>query len=147
MCHGIEYVREDERVVVYFVVQGAELPIRRRSGAVEFVRWGARGDRYLSDDNTPGYLLKFPVGGWASRESIASGSWQKFEPRPVRIVASRFVFDDARLGPHYFALTRGEYIQGLLAASGTHTRVYVVTVAPPARHASLAMWPRVLKAR
>ena len=147
MCDGIEYLLEDERVVVPFDVEGAELPVRKRSGAVEFVRWGARGDRYLSDDNTPGYLLKFPVGGWASRESIASGAWQKFEPRPVRIVASRFVFDDALLGPRYFALSRGEYIQGLLALSGTHERVYVVTVSPPPENAAFRIWPRVLKAR
>lgn len=148
MCHGIEYVLEDERVVVYFDVLGAELPIRKRSGAVDFVRWGARGDRYLADDNTPGYLLKFPLGGFASRESIQKGAWQKFEPKPVRIVASRFVFDDARLGPRFFALARGEYIQGLLAVSGTHRRVYVVTVAPPAEHEeAFETWPRVVKTR
>ena len=147
MCHGIEYVLEDERVVVYFDVQGAELPIRRKSGAVEFVRWGARGERYLADDNTPGYLLKFPVGGWASRDSIGSGAWQKFEPRPVRILASRFVFDHALTGPRFFALERGEYIQGLLAASGTHRRVYVVTVSPPAQHRDFPTWPRVIRAR
>ena len=147
MCNGIEYVLEEERVVVYFDVQGAELPIRKRSGAVEFVRWGARGDRYLSDDNTPGYLLKFPVGGWASRESIASGAWQKFEPKPVRIVASRFMYDDAMLGARFFALERGEYIQGLLATSGTHRRVYVVTVPTPPQRGSFDAWPRVVKPR
>lgn len=147
MCHGIEYVLEDERLVVYFDARGAQVPVRRRSGAVEFMPWGARGERYLSDDNTPGYLLKFPVGGWASRESIRSGAWQKFEPRPVRIVASRFVFVDAQLGARYFELKRGEYIQGLLAASGTQRRVYVVTVEPPAEHRGLQAWPRVVKPR
>ena len=148
MCDGIEYVLEDERVVVHFDIQGAELPIRMRGGAVQFVRWGARGERYLSDDNTPGYLLKFPVGGWASRESIQSGAWQKFEPRPVRIVAARFLFEDDRLGAHFFALDRGEYIQGLLAMSGTHRRVYVVTTSPPAQHAdAFDRWPRIIRPR
>src|SRR5215217_797419 len=124
MCNAIEYILEDERVVVYFDVQGAELPLRKKSGAVEFVRWGARGERYLSDDNTPGYLLKFPIGGWASRESIAAGAWQKFEPVPVRIVAARFILVDGQLGPVFYALERGEYIQGLLARTGGQQRVY-----------------------
>lgn len=148
MCHGIEYVRDDERIVVYFDLQRAELPVRKRSGAVEFLRWGARGDRYLEHDNTPGYLLKFPVGGWATRDSIRDGAWQKFEPVPVRIVASRFVFIDAQLGPVFFGLSRGEYIQGLLARTAGQSRVYVVTVGPPAEHATKwEFWPRIVRAR
>jgi hypothetical protein len=148
MCHGIEYVRDDERVVVYFDLERATLPVRKRSGAVEFLPWGARGDRYLTLDNTPGYLLKFPVGGWASRDSIREGAWQKFEPVPVRIVASRFVLVDGQLGPVFHALERGEYIQGLLARTGGQRRVYVVTVEPPAEHTGRwQLWPRIIKAR
>lgn len=147
MCHGIEYVRDDERVVVYFDLERAELPVRKRSGAVEFLPWGARDDRYLAYDNTPGYLLKFPVGGWAPRDAIRSGAWQKFEPLPVRVVASRFVLVDGQLGPVFFALKPGEYIQGLLARSGAQRRVYVVTVDPPAEHANKwQLWPRIVKA-
>jgi hypothetical protein len=148
MCHGVEYFREGQRVLVYFDVAHAELPVRKRSGAIEFVTWGARGERYLSDDNTPGYLLKFPVGGWAARGSILAGAWEKFEPRPVRIVASRFVFNHAQLGPLFFALDRGEYIQGLLAQAALQRRVYVVTVPAPPEHADrLDEWPRVIKSR
>ena len=147
MCHGIEYVRDDERIVVYFDIERAEVPVRKRSGAVEFLPWGARGDRYHIRDNTPGYLLKFPVGGWASRESIRAGEWQKFEPVPVRIVASRFVFVDGQLGPVFHALAAGEYIQGLLARAGGQRRVYVVTVDPPHEHAERRdFWPRIIKA-
>jgi hypothetical protein len=148
MCHGIEYFREGERVLVYFDAPSPELPVRKRSGAIEFVTWGARGERYLSDDNTPGYLLKFPLGGWAARASILAGEWEKFEPRPVRIVASRFVFTHAQLGPLFFALARGEYIQGLLAQTALQRRVYVVTVPAPPEHAErLAEWPRVITSR
>jgi hypothetical protein len=147
MCHGIEYVRDDERVVVYFDVAGAELPVRRRSGAIEFITWGARGERYVSGDNTPGYLQKFPVGGWAAREEIRAGAWQKFEPLPVRIAASRFVLVHAQLGAVCFDLAPAEYIQGLLARTGGQRRVYVVTVAPPAEHAEKwNLWPRIVAA-
>ena len=146
MCDGIEYIRDGERVVVYFDVQGAQLPVRKKTGAVEFVTWGARGDRYLSDDNTPGYLLKFPVGACARRESIRAGAWQKFDPRPVRIVASHFIYVDGQLGSVFFALARGEYIQGLLAETGAQRRVYVVTVPAPPEHArKWPDWPRIVR--
>jgi hypothetical protein len=148
MCDGIEYVRDDERIVVYFDLERAQLPVRKRSGAVQFVAWGARGDRYLTSDNTPGYLLKFPVGGCASRDSIREGAWQKFEPRPVRIVASRFILTDSRVGSVFFALKPGEYIQGLLAHTAGQQRVYVVTVEPPDEHAGKwRSWPRVITSR
>ena len=148
MCHGIEYVRDDERVVVYFDLERAELPVRKKSGAVQFLPWGARGDSYLIRDNTPGYLLKFPVGGWASRDSIREGAWQKFEPVPVRIAASRFVLVDGQLGPVFFALEPGEYIQGLLARTAGQRRVYVVTIDPPGEHAARwQFWPRIVRAR
>jgi hypothetical protein len=148
MCVGIEYVRAGERVSVYFDTPGAELPVRTRGGVVQFLPWGARRETYLTDDNTPGYLLKFPIGGWASLESIRNNEWRPFEPQPVRIAASRFVQLDAMLGPCYFELERGEFIQGLLARITEYRRVYVVTVPAPAEHADKwREWPRIVRAR
>jgi len=57
----------------------------------------------------------------------------------VRIVASRIIQLDRMVGPVYFPLNPGEFIQGLLASIGHHERVYVVTVPPPAEHAD--RWP------
>lgn len=148
MCDVIEYVRDGERMLVYFDMHHPELPVRRRCGAIDFVTWGARGDRYLSDDNTPGYLLKFPLGGRATRESVLSGAWEKFEPRPVRIVASRFALAHPQLGPVFFALARGEYIQGLLAQTGAQRRVYIVTVDAPGQYSEQwSEWPRIVTSR
>jgi len=49
------------------------------------------------------------------------------------------------IGPVYFALKAGEFIQGLLASIGSHERVYVVTVPPPAEHADRwPEWPRIV---
>jgi hypothetical protein len=148
MCDAIEYLRDGESVLVYFDTAQPELPVRKRSGAIEFITWGARRDRYLSDDNTPGYLLKFPIGGRATHESVLAGAWERFEPRPVRIVASRFVVADRRLGPMFFSLQRGEFIQGLLAQTGAQRRVYIVTVDAPAEHqARCSEWPRIVRKR
>ena len=50
--------------------------------------------------------------------------------------------------PCYFALSAGEFIQGLIATVTSHQRVYVVTVPAPAEHArEWAEWPRIVRAR
>jgi hypothetical protein len=65
----------------------------------------------------------------------------------VRILAARFVQANEWQAPCYFALTAGEFIQGLLATITRHKRVYVVTVPLPAEHAGeVWQWPRIVGA-
>jgi hypothetical protein len=88
------------------------------------------------------------MGGRATRESVLSGAWERFEPRPVRVVASRFMLADAQLGPIFFSLRRGEFIQGLLAQTGAQRRLYIVTVdAPPEQRERWREWPRIVRSR
>ena len=146
MCDGIEYFLDGERkTAAYGHSTDEQLPVRARGGAIVFYRWGVLGKVYFADDNLPGWGLKFPETAWASLASIRGGEWAKFEPRPVRIFASRFVcFDPAWEQPRYFALKPGEFIQGLLARINHNARVYVVTVPPPAEYADFQRWPRVV---
>jgi hypothetical protein len=146
MCDGVEYFLDGERVTVYFGEPGAELPIRTRAGAIAFLRWGALGKYYFSDDNRAGWGRKFPEGGWASLASIRAGEWTTLEPRPVRIMASRFIHVNSWQVPRYFSLKRGEFIQGLLAQIDVHRRVYVVTVPPPSSESpeEWKEWPRII---
>ena len=51
MCAGIEYLRDGERVCVYFGSPRVELPVRRRDGGISFFRWGALRACYYADDN------------------------------------------------------------------------------------------------
>ncbi|MGZ5171885.1 MAG: hypothetical protein ACXWCY_31120, partial [Burkholderiales bacterium] len=90
MCVGIEYFLDGKPVTVYFDSERPELPVRLRRGAIAFYRWGTRG-RIYSDDNTPGWLQKFPEGGYAPLDSIRAERWSRYEPQPVRILASRFI--------------------------------------------------------
>lgn len=146
MCDGIEYFLDCERVTVYFSQPGAELPVRERGGAIAFYHWGALGKYYFSNDNLAGWGAKFPEGGWASLQSIRAGKWDTLEPRPVRIMASRFVQMNSWQIPCYFELKPGEFIQGLVANINFHHRVYVVTVPPPMDHAEdWQEWPRIIK--
>ena len=43
MSGGIDYVRDGERVAVYFDSTSPDLPVRMRGGAIRFYRWGAIG--------------------------------------------------------------------------------------------------------
>jgi len=76
---------------------------------------------------------------------LRADKWTAFAPRPVRIVASGIIQLDRMIGPVYFALEAGEFIQGLLASIGNHERVYVVTVPSAAEHADRwPEWPRIV---
>jgi len=49
------------------------------------------------------------------------------------------------IGPVYYPLKAGEFIQGLLASIGHHERVYVVSVPSAAEYAGRwPQWPRVI---
>ena len=63
----------------------------------------------------------------------------------MRIVALRVIQLDRMIGPVYFPLNAGEFIQGLLASIGHHERVYVVTVPSAAEYADRwPEWPRTI---
>lgn len=145
MCVGIEYFRDGEQITVHFDSEAAELPVRVRGGFIAFYRWGARHAAYISADNIGGHVRKFPETGWLSLESIRAGQWDTFEPRPVRILASRFICVSSWQVPCYFALKPGEFIQGMLATITPYRRVYVVTVPPPVEYADeWEDWPRII---
>lgn len=125
---------------VYLDTDRAELPVRLRGGAIGFYRWGARRATYYVSDNVPGWGAKFPETEWVSLEEIRAGKWAWLEPRPVRILAARFLQVDS------WGVSRHEFIQGLLAhITPHHYRVYVVTVPLPAEHAAEQwQWPRIV---
>ena len=135
MCIGIEYFIDGERQTVYFDSKVPELPVLGHGAGLGFYRWGVRGPTYHLSDNTPGWLQKFPETGWAPLAEIRAGKWERYEPQPVRIIASRFIQVNSWLVPCYFSLEPGEFIQGLLATITHDHRVYVVTVPAPPQHA------------
>ena len=125
-------------------------PARALAGKAEQL-----GTWFESHRRAPCLLLRRRQPEW-SREVISgrelrpvrghTKQWASYEPRPVLILASRIIqIDPVRMGPAYFPLGRGEFIQCLLASIGDHQRVYVVTVPAPAQYAGRwADWPRVV---
>ena len=67
----MEYLRDGERMCVYFGSPRVELPVRRRDGAISFLPWGALGSGlYADDDNFPGHAKRFPEEHCARLEDI-----------------------------------------------------------------------------
>ena len=84
------------------------------------------------------------MGGWARLESIRAGSWDHWQPRPVRLQLEGFMEKDIQGKSHWFELTAGQWIQGLVARHGVEQRVYVVTIHPEMPEAIHARWPRLI---
>lgn len=87
---------------------------------------------------------RLPLGGWARLDSIYGGRWDKWSPRPVRLPVSSFMEKNFEGVSHWFDITKGKWIQGLVAHNGHERRVYVVTIEPEMEDMQFDRWPRVL---
>ena len=134
MCGGVEYTHKDEKVTTYFPNPKAHLPVRTRNGGIKLMPWGRRKHQ----------IGQLPVGGWARLESIEKGTWDRWFPKPVKIIIDRFMEKDIENNSHWFELTRGQCIQGLLARHDKETRIYVVTIVPEMPDAIHERWPRII---
>ncbi len=134
MCGGVYYEYLEEHVRVYFPNPKAQLPVRKKDGSVVLMPWGRRKEQ-------PGAL---PMGGWARLDSIHAGRWDKWFPIPVRLPIISFMEKDVEGNSHWYDLTKGKYIQGLIAKNGVEQRVYIVTIQPEMADAVHDRWPRII---
>ena len=133
MCGGVQYSYQGEMKRVYFPNPHALLPVRLKNGDISYLPWGRR-------ETQPGRL---PLGGWARHQSIQQGVWNKWFPKPVKIIVDQFMEKDKNSESHWFELTKGQWIQGLLASNGDEKRLYVVTITPILQSAIHDRWPRL----
>ncbi len=134
MCGGVYYSFEGEDIRVYFPNPKAKLPVMKRGGSLVLLPWGRRQEQKGS----------LPLGGWARLESVHAGRWDKWFPVPVKLPIKSFMEKDIIGNSHWFDLTRGKYIQGLVARNGKEQRIYVVTVDPEMSDAVHERWPRIV---
>jgi len=134
MCGGVYYYHNNQDVRVYFPNPKATLPVITKNKEIELLPWGRRKEQQ-------GHL---PMGGWARLDSIYSGRWDKWFPIPVKIPVKQFMEKDIEGNSHWFDLTNGQYIQGLVARDKYERRIYVVTVTPELSEAVHDRWPRIL---
>jgi len=133
MCGGVFYVHKGEEYRYYFPNPKAVLPVKKKDGEVILLPWGRRKKQ----------VGQLPNGGWARLDSIYAGRWERFSPISVKIPVSQFMEKDIEGTSHWFDVTKGKWIQGLVARAGQEQRVYVVTVEPEMEDAVHDRWPRI----
>jgi hypothetical protein len=134
MCDGVYYSISDGDVRLYFPNPRARLPVRTRAGSTQLLGWGRR----------PGQTGKLPLGGWARLDSIYEGRWDRWLPIPVKVPVKSFMEQDIEGHSHWYDLTKGQWIQGLVARYRHERRVYVVTIEPQLADAVYTRWPRIM---
>ena len=134
MCGGVYYIHEGQESRVYFPNPKAVLPVREKDKSIVLLPWGRRKEQQ-------GHL---PMGGWARLDSIYAGRWDKWFPVPVKIPIKQFMEKDIQGNSHWFDITKGQFIQGLIARDKYEQRVYVVTITPEFEDAVHDRWPRIL---
>lgn len=134
MCSGVYYRHNEQDVRVYFSMRNAVIAVKGKYGDVVLLPWGRR----------KGQVGKLPLGGWARLETVYAGRWDQWFPVPVKLPVIAFMEQDIEGRQHWYELTRGQWIQGLVARSRHERRLYVVTVEPELEDAMHTRWPRVL---
>jgi len=134
MCGGVYYTIEQQDTRVYFPNPKACLPVIMKNKKIELIPWGRR-------EKQAGRL---PLGGWARLDSIYAGRWDRWFPKPVKLPIKSFMEKDIMRQSHWFDLTKGQCIQGLIARDNNEQRIYVVTVAPERDDAVHDRWPRIV---
>jgi hypothetical protein len=134
MCGGVYYLIDGQEARTYFPNPKAQLPVKMRDGSLVLLPWGRR-------KNQAG---KLPMGGWARLDSIYGGRWDRWFPTPVKLMISQFMEKDIEGNSHWYDLTPGKWVQGLVAHWDNERRVYVVTITPEHEDAVHERWPRIL---
>ena len=134
MCAGVYYTIDGTDVRLYFPNPKAQLPVRMRDGHAELLPWGRRHEQ----------SGELPLGGWARLDGIYAGRWDRWMPVPVRLPVKSFMERDFEGHSHWYDLTKGQWIQGLVARERHERRVYVVTVEPELADTPHERWPRIM---
>lgn len=134
MCNGVRYLIGSEVIQTYFPNPKSTLPIKQKNGDVLQVPWGRRKEQ----------LGKLPATGWARLDSIHAGKWDRFTPVPVKLPLLEFAEKDISGKNHWYEITKGQIVQGLLARLGHEQRVYVVTIEPEFDGNGHDRWPRLM---
>lgn len=134
MPEAIIFHHQSQPQTIYFARTNAVLPILMPSGEIKLVTWGRRQQE----------PSEMPLGGWARLPSIHNGKWSLYTPKPVRLAVTKFMQSDFEGRTHWYEVTRGQYIQGLLAHHENEYRVYIVTIIPELLDICHERWPRII---
>jgi hypothetical protein len=136
MCRAVRYQFEGEEYEPYFTSPLARLPVRMKNGQQLLVPWGRRPREQCTSPFGPGIRLS----------AIQSGLWDHLIPKPVKIVVQHFMESDVTGKPHWFQVTAGQYLQGMLIQQKQGYRVYIVQLDCNSSDICFEQWPRIVSA-
>ena len=134
MCRAVRFEFEGQQFEYHFTQYRARLPLLLQSGQRLLVPWGRRR-------NETGSL---PFGASIRLASIQAGRWDALQPKPVKIAIAEFMEIDVMGQEHWFQVTAGQYLQGMLARQGKQLRVYSVQLDCNAEDTFFENWPRIV---
>jgi hypothetical protein len=134
MPEAVLYQYHGKSCTVYFSRASALLPVKLSNGETKLVTWGRR-----QRENS-----EMPLGGWARMDAIYEGKWGLYLPKPVLLPIDKFMQTDYEGNAHWYEVTRGQWIQGLLAHQDDEYRVYIVTITPALLDVCHDRWPRIV---
>ncbi|MHB1949636.1 MAG: hypothetical protein ACYCQI_16170 [Gammaproteobacteria bacterium] len=122
---------------IHFTHAKAILPVKLKNGDCRLVTWGRR-----ENENS-----ELPLGGWARLANIKGGKesfWNMYSPKPVQIPVEKFMEKNFEGKSCWYEVTKGKYLQGLLAQYENEFRVYLVTIDPEESTNCHYRWPHVI---
>lgn len=134
MPEAVIYAHHGKVHTVYFAHARALLPVKLANGEIKLVAWGRR-----QHENS-----EMPLGGWARLPAIHSGKWGQYLPKPVLLPINKFMKTDYEGKVHWYDVSKGQWIQGLLAQNEQEYRVYIVTIIPELLDVCHDRWPRII---
>ncbi len=134
MPEAVMYYYKGKSYTVYFSKSNAVLPVKLENGDIQLVKWGKR-----QNDS-----CDIPIGGWARLSAIQNKQWDVYFPKPVKLAINKFMKTDFEGHTHWFEVTKGQWIQGLLMQENENYYVYIVVVTPTLLDISFDRWPRII---
>jgi hypothetical protein len=137
MPESVIFQYQNKVHTISFTQGKAVLPVKLKNNECGLVTWGRR-----EHENS-----EMPLGGWARLSSIKNeknSHWNMYLPKPVKILADKFMEKDFEGRPCWYEVTKGKCIQGLLAQHENEFRVYIVTIDPEDLSIGHYRWPHVV---
>lgn len=137
MPEAVIFNYQNQSHTIYFTNTKAVLPVKLKTGACKLITWGRR-----ENENS-----ELPLGGWARLVNIKNDKdtiWNMYFPKPVRIPIEKFMEKNFEGKPCWYEVTKGNYLQGLIAQYENEFRVYIVTIDPEEATNCHYRWPHVV---
>lgn len=137
MPEAVMFNYQGKMYTIYFSHAKAVLPVKLKSGQIKLVAWGCR-----EQDNS-----EMPLGGWARSSQLKNGEntkWNMYLPRSVKIPVEKFMEKNFEGKSCWYEVTKGKYIQGLLARHNEEYRIYIVTIDPEDLMNCHYRWPHII---